>query len=88
MLDLDNIIFLVLFAFDFTPKRSHHLLTLTRSRLMDSAAVNPTPGDGTIAIKVEYRHVTDQLFLQNGKKLRGVQEEQLSVAQNTSLWHS
>ena len=51
--DLETIIVLVLLAFNFIPQRSHHSLTLTRSRLRDSATVTLTPGDGTTAIKVE-----------------------------------
>ena len=51
--DLETTIVLVLLAFNFIPQRSHHSLTLPRSRIRDSATVTQTPGDGTIAIKVE-----------------------------------
>ena len=51
--DLETIIVLALLAFNFIPQRSHHSLTLPRSRIRDSAIVTLTPGDGTTAIKVE-----------------------------------
>ena len=51
--DLETIIVLVLLAFNFIPQRSHHSLTLLRSRIRDSATATLTPGDGTTAIKVE-----------------------------------
>ena len=51
--DLETIIVLVLLAFNFIPQRSHHSLTLSTSRIRDSATVTLTPGDGTNAIKVE-----------------------------------
>ena len=51
--DLETIIVLVLPAFNFIHQRSHHSLTLTRSRLRDSAIVALTPGNGTTVIKVE-----------------------------------
>ena len=51
MRDLENIIVLVLLAFNFIPQRSHHAFTLTRFR--DLATVTRAPGDGTTAIKVE-----------------------------------
>ena len=50
--DLETIIVLVLLAFSFIPQRSHHLLTLPRSRIRDSVTATLTPGDGTAAIKV------------------------------------
>ena len=50
---LKTIVVLVLLAFNFIPQRSHHSLTLPRSRIRDSATVTLTPGDGTTAIKVE-----------------------------------
>ena len=51
--DLETIIVLVIFAFNFIPQMSHHSLTLGRSRIRDAAAVALTPGDGTTAFKVE-----------------------------------
>ena len=66
--DLEIIIGLSLLAFNFIPQRSHHLLTLPRSRIRDSATVTLMPRDGTTAIKVEIS-ITDQLIFQNGKKL-------------------
>ena len=51
--DLETIIVLFFLAFNFISQRSHHSLTLTRSRLRDSVTVTLTPGDGTIVIKVE-----------------------------------
>ena len=51
--NLETIIVLVLFAFNFIPQRSHQAFTLTRSRFRDSATVTRTPWDGTTAIKVE-----------------------------------
>ena len=48
--DLETIIVLVLLAFNFIPKRSRHSLTLSRSRIRDSAAVTLTPGDGTTKV--------------------------------------
>ena len=53
VLDLETIIVLFLLAFNFIPQRSLHSLTLTRSRLRDSATVSLKPWDGTTAIKVE-----------------------------------
>ena len=53
MRDLETIIVLVLLAFNFIPQKSHHSLTLPRSRSNDSAAVTLTAGDGTTDIKVE-----------------------------------
>ena len=55
--DLETIIVLV--SFNFIPQRSRHSLTLTRSRLRNSATVTLKLGDGTTAIKVEsspHRH--------------------------------
>ena len=49
----ETITVLVLLAFNFIPQRSHHSLTLPRSRFRDSATVGQTAGDGTTAIKVE-----------------------------------
>ena len=51
--DLETIIVLVLLAFNFIPQRSHHSLTLRRSRIRDSATATLTPWDGITAIKVE-----------------------------------
>ena len=50
---LESIIVLVSLAFNFIPQRSHHSLTLPRSRIRESATVTLTPGDGTIANKVD-----------------------------------
>ena len=47
MHDLETTIVLVLLAFNFIPRRSHQSLTLPMSRIMDSATVTLTPGDGT-----------------------------------------
>ena len=73
--DLETIIVLVLLAFNFIPHRLHHSLTLLRSRFNDSATATLTSGDGTTATKVVIS-ITDEFIFQNGKKLRGVQEEQ------------
>ena len=73
--DLKTIIVLVLLAFNFIPQRLHHSLTLLRSRFSDSATATLMSGDGTTATKVVIC-ITDQFIFQNGKKLRGVQEEQ------------
>ena len=51
MHDLENII--VLLAVNLIPQRSHHSLTLPRSRFRDSATVALTPRDGTTDNKVE-----------------------------------
>ena len=51
--DLETIIVLLLLAFNFILQRSHNSLTLSRSRIGDSATVTLTPGDSTTAIKVE-----------------------------------
>ena len=48
----ETIIILVLLAFNYIPQRSHHSLTLPRSRIRDSATVTMTPGDFTKTIKV------------------------------------
>ena len=53
MHDLETIKVLVLLAFNFIPQRSHHSLTLPRSRIKDSATVTLTPRFGTTAIEVE-----------------------------------
>ena len=74
--DLETITVLVLLAFNSILQRLHHSLTLPRSRFRDSAIATLTPGDGATAIKVESSGITDHLILQNGKKLRGIQEEQ------------
>ena len=63
---------LVFLAFNFLLQRSQLSLTLPRSRFDDSATVTLTHGNGTTAII----GITNQLILKNGKKLRGVQEEQ------------
>ena len=80
MRDLEIIVDLVLLAFNFISKSSHHSLTLPRSRIRDSSTVTLTPGDGTIAIKVKALvigiGITDRLILQNGKKLPSEHEVQ------------
>ena len=50
---LETIIVLVLLTFNCIPQRSHHTLTLPRSRIRDSSTVTLTPVDITTAIKVE-----------------------------------
>ena len=50
--DLETIIVLA-YTHCFIPQRSHHSLTLPRSRIKDSATVTLTPADGTTAITVE-----------------------------------
>ena len=67
-----TIVVFVVLAFNFIPQRSHHSLTLPRSRIRDSATVTLTPWEGTTAMKVVIS-ITDQLIFQNGKKLRSVQ---------------
>ena len=61
-------------AFNFIPQMSHYSLTLTRSRLRVSATVILTHGDDSYQSGVI--GIIDQLILQNGKTLKGVQEEQ------------
>ena len=51
--DFETIIAMVLLAFNFFPQRSHHSLTLPRSRIRAPDTTTLTPGDGTTAIKVE-----------------------------------
>ena len=46
VLNLETIIVLVLLAFNFIPQRSHHSLTLPRSRIRDSATAALTPAWG------------------------------------------
>ena len=43
VLDLETIIVLVFLAFNFIPQMSHHLLTLSRPLIRDSATVTPSP---------------------------------------------
>ena len=62
MCDMESIIVLVLPAFNFIYQRSHHSLTLTRSRHRDYATVTLTPGDGSTAIKVESSVLPISLF--------------------------
>ena len=73
--DLETIIVLVLLTFNFIPQKSHHLLTLTRSQIKESATVTLMPGYGTTAIQVE-SPTHNQLIFQNGKKIQSIQEEQ------------
>ena len=63
--DLETII--VLLAFNLFPQRSHHSLTLPRSRIRDFATVTLTPGDGTTAIKVESSAYPISPFSRRGK---------------------
>ena len=72
MRDLESIVVLYLLAFKFIPQRSHYSQTLPR----DSATVTLVTGGGTTNNKSEVIGIIDQLILQNGKKLRGVQEVQ------------
>ena len=60
--DLETIVVLVVLAFNFIPKRSHHSLTLPRSRIWDSATVTLTPGDGTKPSKWSHRHNQSAYF--------------------------
>ena len=60
--DLQTIIVLVLLAFNFIPQRSHHSLTLPRSRIRHSATVTLTPEDGRTAIKVALSAYPISLF--------------------------
>ena len=68
--DLETIIVLVLLSFNLIPQRSHHSLTLPRSRSRDSATVT------LLVSNVWGRHnshqsrvisITDQLISRNGK---------------------
>ena len=52
VLNLEAIVDLVLLAFNFTPRRSHHSQTLLRSQLWDCNC-NSKSWDCTKAIKVE-----------------------------------
>ena len=52
MRDMETIIVLVLVEFNFVSYRAHYSLTLQRSRFGYFATVTPTPGDGTITIKL------------------------------------
>ena len=67
--DLETIIVFVLLALNFIPQRSHHSLTLPRSRIIDPATVTLMLGNSTTAIKVDFISKTDKLIFQNGKKL-------------------
>ena len=51
--DLETIIALVLFPFNFSAQWSHHSLTFPRSRFRNSATATLTPGNTRTAIKVE-----------------------------------
>ena len=74
--DLETIIVLVLLAFNFIPQRSHHLLTFTRSRLQILYYCNSNAWGWHNSYQSEVIGITNQLILQNGKRLQGVQEEQ------------
>ena len=75
--DLETIIVLVLLAVNFIPQRSHHSLTLPRSRIRDSTTATLTPSWGWHnSHQSGVTSITDQLILQNGKKLRSVPKEQ------------
>ena len=50
---LETIIVLILLIFNFISQRSHHSLTLPRSRFRDSATLTQGPVDGRTAIKVD-----------------------------------
>ena len=51
--DMGTIIVLVLLAFSFIPRMSHHSITLPMSRFWDSATETLTPGDFPTDNKVE-----------------------------------
>ena len=74
--DLETIVVSILVASNFVPHRSHHTLTLPKSRFMNSATATLTLSDGHNSFQSAVMAITDQLILQNGKKLRGVKEEQ------------
>ena len=56
-------------------------------RFINSANVTLTPGGLDNGHQSGVVGITDQRILQNGKRLRGVQEEQ-ERAQNTALQHA
>ena len=71
MRDLETIIVLILLSFNFTPQRSHYSLTLTTSRLRDSATVTLTPGDGTTAIQVATdRQIIIIIIIKRGRQCK------------------
>ena len=68
--DLENIIVLVLLAFNFITKRSHHSLILQKSRFTDSATIPLTHEEGTINIHESgVSVITYHLILQNCKNI-------------------
>ena len=82
--DLETIIVLVLLEFNFIYLRSHHILTLLRSRFRDSVKTTLAPEDdngycGNMTSQYQRGVVviTVKLVLHYGEKLRCVQQEQL-----------
>ena len=73
--DLVTIGVLVLLAFNFIPQRSHHSLTLPRSRTRDCYSNSDAWGWHN-SHQSEIISIIDQLIFKNGKKLQSVQEEQ------------
>ena len=69
--DIETIVVLVLLAFNFIPQRSHHSLTLPRSRIRDSATVTLTPRNGTTAIKVSFQHNRSAYYPERKKAPNG-----------------
>ena len=69
--DRETIIISVLLSFSFIPQRSYHSLTLTRSLLCNC---NSKAWGRHNSYQCGVIDITDQLILQNGKKLRSVQE--------------
>ena len=64
--DLETIIVLVLLTFNFIQQRSHHSLTLIRSRIRASTTVTNTWGQHN-SYQIGVISITDQLIFQNGK---------------------
>ena len=71
--DLETIKDLVLLVCHFNPQRSHHSLTLQRSRLRESATATLTHPRMAQQLS-EWSH-WHELIHQYGKKLRGLEEE-------------
>ena len=63
-----------LLVLNYIPQRSHHSLTLPRTRFRDSASAALELLDGTPAIKLSgVISTTEKIDLQHGKSLRDVQ---------------
>ena len=60
--DLETIIVFCLLAFNLIPQRSHHSLTLPRSRIRNSATVILTLGDGQQPSKLGHQHNRSAYF--------------------------